>query len=260
MKVLMCRPKHFDIEYEINPWMNIENKVDRAKALSQWQALYDTYRELGVAVELISQVKGLPDMVFTANGGICMGRTFVSGNFRYKERKGEEAHFQHWFRDRGYDVRTLHSFQGGEGDALFYKDTLYMGYGFRSDPDAHREVAKILGVRYVSLQLVDPYYYDFDTTFCPIGDLGFLYYPMAFSEESRERLASVEGAIMMTKQQAEGFIGNSVYVDGYLLVSYLDDDLRRKLSILDVEPVLLDMSEFKKSGGGIKCCTLYLTQ
>lgn len=35
MKVLMCRPDYFDIEYEINPWMRVENKVNYARALAQ---------------------------------------------------------------------------------------------------------------------------------------------------------------------------------------------------------------------------------
>ncbi len=217
MKILMCRPDYFDIEYEINPWMHVESKVDHKRAYEQWEKLYKTYKDLGVEVELIQQIERLPDMVFTANAGICRGRTFVSGNFRYKERKGEEAHFQKWFKGHGYNVKTLSHFQGGEGDALFYRDTLYMGYGFRSDPEVHKELADILGVAFVSLRLIDPYFYDFDTTFCPIGDKGFVYYPLAFSEESKERLAKVDGAIEMTKEQAQGFIGNSVYVDGKLL-------------------------------------------
>lgn len=256
----MCLPDYFDIEYEINPWMHVENKVDRKKAHEQWGNLYRTYKELGVQIELIQQVEGLPDMVFTANAGIVKGMTFVSGNFRHKERKGEEAHFQKWFTEHGYEVKQLSHFQGGEGDALFYKGTLYMGYGFRSDLQVHKEFASLLCVPFVSLHLIDPYFYDFDTTFCPIGDRGFFYYPLAFDEESRDSLARVDGAIEMTKAQAQGFIGNSVHIDGKLLVGYLDDDLKNKLAKLDVEPVLLDMSEFKKSGGGIKCLTLYLEQ
>lgn len=32
MRILMCRPEFFDIEYEINPWMNIRTKADRKRA------------------------------------------------------------------------------------------------------------------------------------------------------------------------------------------------------------------------------------
>lgn len=258
MRILMCRPDFFDVVYEINPWMDITKRPDPQKSLQQWQMVYDIYRQLGVEIELIPQVQGLPDMVFTANGGTVYGNTFVSGNFRYKERKGEEKHFQKWFADHGYEIQTLHFFQGGEGDALFYRNTLYMGYGFRSDRSAHDELGKLLKVPTVSLHLIDPYFYDFDTTFCPIGDRGVLYFPQAYDREGQEIAASIPGAIAMTKEQAQNFVANSVYVNGKLLVSYIDDDLHTKLSKLDVEPILFDMSEFKKAGGGIKCITLYL--
>lgn len=233
---------------------------DRQKAKEQWENLKKTYLNLGVTVETIDQVKGLPDMVFTANAGTVKNNIFVSGNFRYKERKGEEQYFQKWFRDHGYEVKELTHYQGGEGDALFYRGTLYMGYGFRSDREAHQEMGRILQVPTVSLKLIDPYFYDFDTAFCPIGDTAVLYYPAAFPQEDRKRIESIDGAIPMTKEQAENFIANSVYVNGKLLVGYLDEDLERKLSSIHVAPIKLDLSEFKKGGGGIKCLTLYLEQ
>ncbi len=258
MKVLMCPPTHYDVVYEINPWMDTSNKPDPKKSYTQWKVLFDLYQRLGVEVELIDQVKGLPDMVFTANGGIVYKNMFVSGNYRYQERKGEEKYFQQWFVDHGFTVKTLTNFQGGEGDALFYRNTLYMGYGFRSDKAAHTEMKNVLGVEGISLRLIDPYFYDFDTTFCPVGDRGVLYYPKAYDKEGQARMAAVENAVAMTKEQAQHFIGNSVYVDEKLLVSFVDDDLKKKLAAWDVEPILLDMSEFKKAGGGIKCLTLYI--
>lgn len=258
-KILMCRPDYYDIEYEINPWMHLKDQPDKIEAMSQWTRIYEMYRSKGVEVEVIPQVQGLPDMVFTANGGMVFGNTFISGNFRYKERKGEEAYFQNWFATHGYQVKKLKHFQGGEGDALFYKGTLYLGYGFRSDREAHQEIADILKVPTVSLKLINPYFYDFDTTFCPLGDRGVLYFPEAYDAESQLRAAAIAGGIPMTRAQAENFVGNSVYLDGKLLVSYLDDDLKQKLSVLDIEPVVFPMSEFKKSGGGIKCLTLYIS-
>ncbi len=254
----MCSPTAYDIEYEINPWMHMDDQPDRKLAQKQWDQVYQTYHKLGVEVELIEQVTGLPDMVFTANGGIVRGKTFISGNYRYKERKGEEVHFQKWFKEHGYEVKTLQYYQGGEGDALFYKGSLYCGWGFRSQREAHEELGQIFQVPIVSLKLIDPFFYDFDTTFCPLGDRGLLYYPDGYDEESKERATQIEGAIPLNKEQASKFVCNSVFIDGKLLMDYIDDDLKAKLSKLDIEPVLFDMSEFKKSGGGIKCLTLYI--
>ena len=71
--VLMCRPDHFGIEYEINPWMHVAVEVDHALAESQWEALHRVYVDLGVAIELAAPVDGLPDMVFTANAAVLWG-------------------------------------------------------------------------------------------------------------------------------------------------------------------------------------------
>ncbi len=229
MKILMCRPNYFDIEYEINPWMDMDNQVDHTRALSQWQSLFDTYKKLGVEIELIEQIKGLPDMTFVANGGVVFGNTFVCSNHHFKERKGEESYFQKWFADHGFTVHTLDWNQGGEGDALFYRDTLYMGYGFRSEIEAHRQIQKILDVETVSLKLIDPRFYDFDTAFCPVGNRAVLYYPQAFDAESQEILQKIPDAHPIDAAQAAGFVGNSVLVGDTLLVGYLDGKLKKLL-------------------------------
>ena len=241
----MCRPDYFDIEYEINPWMHLENQVDQEKAMIQWQTLYDAFVDNGVIVDLIRQVKGLPDMTFTANGGIAYQNKFIVSRHRYKERTHEEAYFEKWFQEQGFETYHIKHFQGGEGDALFYKGTLYMGYGFRSDRESHDEVRKILGVKTVSLCLINPYFYDFDTAFSPLGEKALLYYPDAFSEESRNLLENIPDAIPFSKLEAESFVGNSILVGDTLFVGYKDN-------------ILVEMGEFKKSGGGIKCLTLYL--
>ncbi|MBI4009366.1 amidinotransferase [Candidatus Gottesmanbacteria bacterium] len=256
--ILMCRPDYFDIEYEINPWMHKENQVNHSRAMKQWQVLYDAYKEYGVEVELIEQIKGLPDMTFTANGGIVSGNTFVVNKHRFKERAGEERYFEEWFKGRGFKTYRLKYFQGGEGDALFFRDILYMGYGFRSDRESHDEVAQILGIKTISLRLIDPYFYDFDTAFCPLGDKAVLYYPLSFDPPSRKKVMELPGAIAMTKIQAESFIGNSVLVGDILFAGYKDSDLEEKLKPLGIGIKMFDMSEFKKSGGGIKCLTLYM--
>ena len=40
----MCRPDYFGVEYEINPWMHIQNEVDHDRAEEQWNALFDAYQ------------------------------------------------------------------------------------------------------------------------------------------------------------------------------------------------------------------------
>ena len=48
--VLMCRPEHFTVVYQINPWMDPAKPTNTALAVAQWQTLHDTYVGLGFDV------------------------------------------------------------------------------------------------------------------------------------------------------------------------------------------------------------------
>ena len=37
--ILMVSPEYFDVVYQINDHMNLQNKVDKALAVSQWESL-----------------------------------------------------------------------------------------------------------------------------------------------------------------------------------------------------------------------------
>lgn len=109
-RLLVCPPDFFGIEYEINPWMQLSNRVDHGQAVSQWQTLMRIFeKDLGVALERLTPVPGLPDLVFTANAGLVVGRTVVVSRFRHPERQSEEAHVGQWFHEQGYEVMTVGS-------------------------------------------------------------------------------------------------------------------------------------------------------
>ncbi len=151
-------------------------------AREQWDALYTNLIDLGVAVELIEPVPGLPDLVFTANCGLVYENLFISSRFRYGVRQGEASIFERWARDRGFDVVVMpesYHFEGA-GDALFCGETLIAGYRFRSDVRSHQWIGERLSREVLPLELVDPRFYHLDTCFCPLeGDLA-LFYPGAF--------------------------------------------------------------------------------
>src|SRR5436305_141779 len=106
-KLLLCPPDYFGIEYEINPWMNRAENAEPAISRAQWHGLHDKLQSLGCQIELVSPQRNLPDMVFTANAGLVSGKTFIRSNFRFKERQGEEAHFEKWFAERDYKIVRL---------------------------------------------------------------------------------------------------------------------------------------------------------
>src|SRR5260370_21458188 len=148
MAILMCRPDYFGVEYEINPWMHVQNAVDYDKAQEQWDALFDAYKELHLDVELVTQVRGNPDMVFTANAAVVRDKRAVLSRFRHPERQSEEPLWQAALADLGYTLPDLPAGASFEvaADALFGGDRLFAGYGFRTDREAHRFVGKALDV------------------------------------------------------------------------------------------------------------------
>src|SRR3984957_1233289 len=93
-RILMCPPDYFAIEYEINPWMNVRVGSDATLARQQWTGLCKTLESLGVVVELMEPVRGLPDLVFTANAGLVFRDLFIGSRFRYGVRQGEAPYFE----------------------------------------------------------------------------------------------------------------------------------------------------------------------
>ncbi len=261
MAILMCRPDFFGVEYEINPWMHVANTVDRARAAEQWSVLHRAYTELGQDVVLAEAVPGLPDMVFTANAGVVWNGVAVLSRFRHPERQGEESHWENAFAAQGFEVvrppREC-AFEGA-GDALFVGDTLFAGCGFRTDREAHRFVAKALGVDVVSLELVDPRFYHLDTCFCPLNEQTVIFAPEAFLPRSARTIRKlVPHVIEVPTEVAAGFACNAIALGDRVISSTAAADLGPQLHAEGFDTVALPMTEFMKSGGGVRCLSLPL--
>ena len=70
MRILVCPPEYFDVDYVINPWMEGQiGRVDSSRARAQWDALFEDVRKTAT-VERIDPEPGSPDMCFTANAGL----------------------------------------------------------------------------------------------------------------------------------------------------------------------------------------------
>src|SRR5262249_28869896 len=137
--ILMCPPDYYGIEYEINPWMSRSRGSVPDRAASQWQALYNAHRNLGVTIETLEPQPGLPDLVFTANAGLVFGKRFFSSRFRHEVRARETPYYDAWFAGHGFTVEHLPegTYFEGAGDALFCGPTLFAGYRIRSDVAGH---------------------------------------------------------------------------------------------------------------------------
>ncbi|ALE75882.1 N-dimethylarginine dimethylaminohydrolase [Pseudonocardia sp. EC080625-04] len=263
--MLMCRPTHFTVSYRINPWMRPEQVTDTPLAVRQWQDLHAVYRELGFDVRLVDPLPGLPDMVYAANGGTVVDGVALTARFRYAERAAEGPAYGAWFRSAGFDVREAEAVNEGEGDLLLVGDTIYAGTGFRTDPAAHHEAARVLGREVVSLQLVDPRYYHLDTAFAvldPAGGPGAVaYLPSAFDDASQEVLRFRFPDAVIVGEDDAAVLGLNCFSDGRTVVHAPQaEKFAAELAERGFGTVGVDTSELRRGGGGIKCCTLELRE
>lgn len=267
IRFLMCAPDHYDVDYVINPWMegNI-HKSSRDRAVEQWQKLHYILKD-HTLVDLVEPQPGWPDMVFTANAGLVLGKTVVLSRFFHKERQGEEPYFKQWFESQGYTVHELPKdlpFEGA-GDALLDREGrwLWAGYGFRSELDSHPYLAKWLDIEVVSLRLIDERFYHLDTCFCPLSGGYLLYYPPAFDAYSNrliEMRVPPEKRIAIEEADAVNFACNAVNIDQVVVMNKASEGLKARFAEAGFEVIETPLTEFLKAGGAAKCLTLRVTE
>jgi N-dimethylarginine dimethylaminohydrolase len=255
----MCPPRHFDVLYEINPWMHREVPANLDRAREQWETLVGALLAAGADVETMEPAPGLPDMVFTANAGLVHGDRFVVSNFRHPERQGEAPHDAAWFASHGFDVVEVDGFFEGAGDALPFGGRFLAGYRIRSDITSHTAIADALGVEVLSVELVDPRFYHVDLTFCPLDDRRAIVVPDAWDRYGVDVVRNlVPEPLVLDLDEALTFCANSVVVDGTVVMPSCPVRVAKQLESwgFDVAPSPVD--EFLKAGGGVRCLTLAL--
>jgi arginine dihydrolase len=279
--ILMCPPDYYGIEYEINPWMNTQRQADHPNAVAQWNGLRAQIEAAGARVSLLEPVKGLPDLVFTANAAmICrmdnlvrrlseseretdriVHPTAILSHFKHPQRQGEEPYNRRWLEEHGFkvlDPPADFSFEGA-GDALFCGDTLYAGYRMRSDAAGHQAIGRMLGVRVIPVELVDPRYYHLDTCFCPLAPDAAIWYPPAFDDYGRRAIEEHVPKLLAVEQaEAERFACNAVVIGRTVITNTGCDQLHAALATAGYEPIATPLDEFVKAGGSAKCLTLRL--
>ncbi|VDP09028.1 unnamed protein product [Heligmosomoides polygyrus] len=214
--------------------------------------------------EYFQGAESYPDMVFSANAAVVKGNRAYLANFSHPERKGERYFFEQWFSKNGYECvgdRDI-AFEGA-GDALWGgagNRTLFTGVGPRTDVRALKDLTEKLndGSSWKALgcRLVDPRFYHIDTAFCPLNEELAIYYPYAFDHLSAHNMHNETELLPVSDKEARNFACNAVVIGKNVVMHHGNDEIAGKLERLGFSVKFVDMSEFIKSGGSAKCCTL----
>lgn len=279
--ILLTKPRYFDVQYRINPYMG--GDVDPERATEQWQALRECYeryagavcvfdpREIRETVEAstpeVTPPTALPDMVFCANHGVptADGAGVMLSAMATRERADEPAYLREWCSQAGYDVRTLDGADRfeGTGDAVWHpnRELLWGGYGFRTDRATYDELAAVLDVPVITLELTDDRYYHLDLCFAPLDESTVLIQPEAFSgnglsviEQFFERV--IEAPVEETTQ---GFACNCHSIDGEnVAIAAGNPETTARIEDAGFHVHEVETGEFEKAGGSVQCLTLVL--
>jgi len=262
---VMVRPDHFRVDYVINPYMDADVQPDPERTLAQWQQLVATIEAHGGRVDALAQREDAPDMVYAMNLGLGMVRPdgeqhVVMSHMRYAERRMETLTAQPWFEAHGFTTSLVgHDAIGPHfeaGDALAFGDALVVGYGPRTEELGLKALATDLGVRVRGFRITHPGMYHLDLAFCPLDERRAMVCPAAFDEASAEALlALVPEPLVLSEEEALTFCANSIVIGRTILMPTCRDRVRAQLEEWGFEIVLVDVTEFHKGGGSIRCLT-----
>jgi len=262
-------PTDFRVDYVINPFMDRDVQPDPALALEQWRAMVATLRGLGATVDVMPQRTDAPDMVYAMNLGLGLVRADSAGarghvvmsHMRYPQRRMETHSAQPWFAEQGFTTSYVGRDGVGahleSGDAFAFGDALVVGYGPRSDELALKHLAADLDIRVRGVRITHPGMYHLDLAFCPLDDRRALVCPDALDEASADALlALVPEPLVLTEDEAlTTFCANSVVIGRTIVMPACPDRVRTQLEAWGFAVVVVDVSEFHKGGGSIRCLT-----
>jgi N-dimethylarginine dimethylaminohydrolase len=261
----MVRPDHFRVEYAINPHMDLSRQPDPVSTAHQWRTLVERIEASGARVDVLDQRPDSPDMVYAMNLGLALvdgrQRRVALSHMRFAERRRETLSADPWFRAQGFAPTYVGEAGVGAhleaGDAFAFRRRLVVGYGPRTERLALKHLAADFGVRVQGVRITHPGMYHLDLAFCPLDDRRALVCPAAFDTASARLLLDlVPEPLMLSEEEALSTLcANSVVIGRTILMPACPDRVRDRLEAWGFSVELVDVSEFHKGGGSIRCLT-----
>ncbi|MBW3584221.1 MAG: amidinotransferase [Euryarchaeota archaeon] len=279
-RVLLADPSHYRIEYAINPHMRSADgtlkTLTPGVAAKQWEALKQTYEELGLKVEVLPSVRDHPDLVFAANqafpypdptsersqGAYC----FIPSRMAHEQRAGEVELVSAWLRAQGYRETPLPPVKGtfeGGGDLTWFGDRriLVGGVSSRTSASSLKMVTDLINIPLVALDIDDPDFYHLDTCLNFLDGTTAIWVPHAFRTASQKILKGlVENLVAVDDLEARnGLAVNCHSPDGRrVIIQKGNQETIATLENLGYDVIEVDTSEFIKAGGSVYCLKMML--
>lgn len=267
-RFLVCRPDYFDSTFLFNPWMSFRDSVDTDRAMRQWEGMVAALEAAGAVVEVLEPTPDSPAQVFTADGAIVLG----SGHALVLRNDGprgvlEPRNFADWLRADGFEVESIPPNRTLDGGNVLQLHDGSFACGLKPGADGSGEdyfgkLLRLTSERSLHLvRLVDRQFLHLDMSIGRVGDAGYLVFEAALEGG----LASLEGSpildreiVLVDRDDAKQFACNGITVGNTFLTGSISRKLIDAIERLGYGACTLELDEFHKAGGGLKCLTLPL--
>ena len=267
-RFLMSPPDHYRSHFMFNPWLDYREDVDRDRAERQWSSLVDALTGLGAGIEVLEPNRYSSAQVFTADGAVLLR----DDHFLILRNDGargvlEPSRFATWLEANSYTTEELpprYRLDGGNIVRLSGRD-LAIGMKPGAAGSAERYLGKLLGVvagrSLTAFRLVDRRFLHLDMVLGRLGDAAFLMFEEGFEDPAAARAKLEElgkPVIPVTSDDARSLACNGVTVAGTYVTNAVSGPLRSQIEALGLNVLDVDVDEFLKAGGGVRCLTLEL--
>lgn len=257
--IYMCPPDYLEKTYSINPWMQSSGSFTLSKAKAQWNSLHHLYLDLVPEyTKRIKPAEGLSELCFFGDSVFAVGDRAVFSRFATPERFPETVYAMEALEEMGIigDRVPDNVLFEGSGETMLWTDKILTGFGQRSTAGAATYLQSVFEQEVIALELIDEKFYHLDTALLPVNDELIAYFPGAFTPESRKKIQTLDVELIELEEfHALSFALNSIVIGDHVIMHkdaiYLGDILGER----GYAVYYMDISEFIKFGGGIKCLT-----
>ena len=251
---LLCYPANYRITSKSNKFYN---KVDYTLALNQYNKYINYLIKNGVKPIFID-ITSSSNQVYAKDIAFVIENILFISKMSLKERQLEIEPIKKLALEEKLDYYIMQNNIEG-GDVVVLDKVIFVGLSNRTNLHAIEELKKILAIKNIKKEVI-PINFDksmlhLDCVFSLLGNKSALVSPYIYDEEIIKKY--IENIIEITKEEADAFATNIVYLGNNKLVTS-NISIGNKLKELGYDVKILDFSEIVKGDGSIDCCTLAL--
>ncbi|WP_155320173.1 dimethylarginine dimethylaminohydrolase family protein [Desulfosarcina alkanivorans] len=224
---------------------------DYHRALDQFDAYVAALNDCGITVTVLDPLTGHPDAHFVEDAAVVTPDIAVITNPGAAPRRGEVLSIAEALQPFRKTVRVQPPGTIDGGDVLMVGRHFFIGLSDRTNEKGARQLGDAVA--------------EFGYTWTPVPVAAGLHFKSSVNAVGHDTLLTtptfadhpaLEGFHRIVISPGEDYAGNTLLVNGHLIMPAGFPHTRKKLQALAKPIIELDVSEFRKMDGGLTCLSL----